>query len=159
MLSSCSVFSCILFSSQKRDLKRQNKNLCTIFLSFLKIILLFLAVLGFPLVAESWGSSLAVVCWLLIVVASPVMEHECQGWWASVVSYPRLSSLGSIAVVHWLGCSMAYGILLDQGLNLCLLHWLADSSPLSHQTVLEKTLESSLDCKEIQPAHSKGNQP
>ena len=25
--------------------------------------------------------------------------------------------------------------------------------------VLEKTLESSLDCKEIQPAHSKGDQP
>ena len=25
--------------------------------------------------------------------------------------------------------------------------------------VLEKTLESPLDCKEIQPVHSKGNQP
>ena len=25
--------------------------------------------------------------------------------------------------------------------------------------VLEKTLESSLDCKEIQPAHSEGDQP
>ena len=25
--------------------------------------------------------------------------------------------------------------------------------------VLEKTLESSLDCKEIQPVHSEGNQP
>ena len=25
--------------------------------------------------------------------------------------------------------------------------------------VLEKTLESLLDCKEIQPVHSKGNQP
>ena len=25
--------------------------------------------------------------------------------------------------------------------------------------VLEKTLESSLDCKEIQPVHSKGDQP
>ena len=25
--------------------------------------------------------------------------------------------------------------------------------------VLEKTLESPLDCKEIQPAHSEGNQP
>ena len=25
--------------------------------------------------------------------------------------------------------------------------------------VLEKTLESSLDCKEIQPVHPKGNQP
>jgi len=25
--------------------------------------------------------------------------------------------------------------------------------------VLEKTLESSLDCKEVQPVHSKGDQP
>ena len=29
---------------------------------------------------------------------------------------------------------------------------------LSHQLVLEKTLESPLDCKEIQPVHSKGDQ-
>ena len=27
------------------------------------------------------------------------------------------------------------------------------------KTVLEKTLESPLDCKEIQPVHSKGDQP
>ena len=27
------------------------------------------------------------------------------------------------------------------------------------ELVLEKTLESSLDCKEIQPVHSKGDQP
>ena len=27
------------------------------------------------------------------------------------------------------------------------------------ELVLEKTLESPLDCKEIQPVHSKGNQP
>ena len=118
----------------------------------------FLAVLGFPLVAESWGSSLAVVRRLLTVVASPVVEHECQGWWASVVSAPRLSSIGSIVVVHWLSCSMAYGILLDQGLNLCLLHWLADSLPLRHQVVLEKTPGSPLDCKEIHPVHPKGDQ-
>ena len=28
-----------------------------------------------------------------------------------------------------------------------------------HQLVLEKTLESPLDCKEIQPVHSEGDQP
>ena len=35
-----------------------------------------------------------------------------------------------------------------------------DSLLLSHQrtVVLEKTLESPLDCKEIQPVHPKGNQ-
>ena len=29
----------------------------------------------------------------------------------------------------------------------------------SYYVVLEKTLESPLDCKEIQPVHSKGDQP
>ena len=32
-----------------------------------------------------------------------------------------------------LGCFKAFGIFLDQGLNLCLLHWQADSLALSHQ--------------------------
>ena len=34
---------------------------------------------------------------------------------------------------HGLSCSVTGGILLDQGLNLCLLHWKAYSSQLSHQ--------------------------
>jgi len=41
-------------------------------------------------------------------------------------------STGSIVVAHRLGCSKASGIFPDQGLNLCLLHWQADSLPLSH---------------------------
>ena len=41
----------------------------------------------------------------------------------------RLSSF----VAQGLGCSAACGILPDQGLNLCLLHWQVDSFPLSHQ--------------------------
>ena len=40
----------------------------------------------------------------------------------------RLNSCGP-----WVFCSMACGILLDQGLNPCLLHWQADSSPWNHQ--------------------------
>ena len=32
-----------------------------------------------------------------------------------------------------LRCSTARGVFPDQGLNLCLLHWQADSLPLSHQ--------------------------
>ena len=32
-----------------------------------------------------------------------------------------------------LSCSAARGIFPDQGWNLCLLHWQADSLPLSHQ--------------------------
>ena len=44
------------------------------------------------------------------------------------------------------------------------LHWQAGSSPLKHWTIdafemwCWKTLESPLDCKEIQPVHPKGNQ-
>ena len=41
----------------------------------------------------------------------------------------RLSSF----VAPGLSCSAACGIFPDQGLNLCLLHWQADSFPLSHQ--------------------------
>ena len=51
----------------------------------------------------------------------------------SVVVIPRLWSTGSIVVAHRLSCFAACGIFLDQGSNLCLLHWQADSLPLSHQ--------------------------
>ena len=67
------------------------------------------------------GYSLAVVCGLLVVVASPVAEQGLQGVRASVV------------VVHRLSCSAACGIFLDQGSNLCLLHWQEDSLPLNDQ--------------------------
>ena len=36
-------------------------------------------------------------------------------------------------MVHGLCCSAACGIFPDQGLNLCPLHWQADSLPLLHQ--------------------------
>ena len=46
---------------------------------------------------------------------------------------PQALSTGSVVVVLGLSCSPARGIFPDQGLNLCLLHWQADSLPLSHQ--------------------------
>ena len=36
-------------------------------------------------------------------------------------------------MVQGLSCPAAFGVFLDQGTNPCLLHWRADSSPLSHQ--------------------------
>ena len=36
-------------------------------------------------------------------------------------------------MAHGLSCFAAGGILLDEGLNTSLLHWQADSFPLSHQ--------------------------
>ena len=51
--------------------------------------------MGFSLVAESWGYSLVVVCRLLIVVASIVVEHGVQARWTSVVAARRSSCCGS----------------------------------------------------------------
>ena len=61
------------------------------FYCFKKIFLFFLAVLGlccstgFPLVVENGGSSLVVVCRLLIAVAS-LVEHRLQDTRASVAA-------------------------------------------------------------------------
>ena len=76
-----------------------------------------------------------------IEVAPLVAEHRLQGMRTSVVTARALSSRGSQALEHrpssWgargLSCSTVCGIFLDQGLNPCLLHWQADSLPLSHQ--------------------------
>ena len=51
---------------------------------------------------------------LLIVVASLV---------AAQTSGPQ----ASVVVAHGLSCPVAYGISLDQGWNLCPLHWQVDS--------------------------------
>ena len=49
---------------------------------------------------------------------------------------PQLQGTGSVVATHGLSRSTAHEILLDQGLNLCLLHWQADSLPLSHRESL-----------------------
>ena len=90
----------------------------------------------FSLVAVSGGSSLVVVCCLLSM------------W-----------SMDSIAVAHGPSCSMTGGIFLDQGLNSCLLHWQADSLPLSHQgspddSFLKAVLEEILLCGYFQRSDS-----
>ena len=41
--------------------------------------------------------------------------------------------LGSVVVVHGLGCSMTCGIFPDQGSNWCPLHWQADSCLPCHK--------------------------
>ncbi|CAN0498960.1 unnamed protein product [Rangifer tarandus platyrhynchus] len=47
--------------------------------------------------------------------------------------YNKTKRAGSAAVALGLSSSIARGIFLDQGSNSCLLHWPADSLPLSHQ--------------------------
>ena len=66
---------------------------------------------------------LVAVCGFLIAVASLIAEHGLQGTQASVV------------VAHRSSCPVACGIFLDQGWNLCSLHWQVDSSPVDHQDV------------------------
>ena len=51
----------------------------------------------------------------------------------SVVAAPGLQSTGSVVEVYELSCSATSGVFLDLGSNPCLLHWQADSLPLSHQ--------------------------
>ena len=95
------------------------KSLWSLFLSkklFLKISL-FIGCAGFSLVAVSGGYS-PVGCsgftllWLLLL--------------GSIDSTVGCSGVG-------LSCSTACEIFLDQRLNLCLLHWQADSLPPSYQ--------------------------
>ena len=52
---------------------------------------------------------------------------------ASLVAEPGLWETDSIVVVHGLICALAHGIFPNQEANSCLLHWQADSLPLSHQ--------------------------
>lgn len=95
---------------------------------------LFLAVLGLCCT----GSSQVVASGLLAAGASVVGEHRVSGAQASVTAAPELRAPGSaahrlIALAPGLSCSAACGILPDQGSNPWLLHWQADSPPLSPQ--------------------------
>ena len=81
---------------------------------------------AFSLAAVNGSYSLVVVLGPLIVVASSLWRTGSRVQ-TSVVVVPEIYSEGSTAVAHWLSCSVACGIFLDQGLNLCLLHWQVDS--------------------------------
>ena len=76
---------------------------------------------------DDWGYSLAVVgCslwWLILLQSSSSRTHK-HLW------QEGYGSQASVAVAHRLNCSMACGIFLDQGLNLCALHWQVDSHSL-----------------------------
>ena len=62
--------------------------------------------------------------WFLLGRTGSRVHGLLQLWHVgSAVAAPRLKSTGSLAVAHGLSCSAAGGIFLDQGSNLCLLHW------------------------------------
>ena len=77
---------------------------------------------------SEWG--LFVVVWAYCSGFS-----RCRAWalavLTSVVLFLRLWSTGSVVVGNKPSCSEQVGS--SRGLNPCLLHWQADSLPLSHQ--------------------------
>ena len=83
---------------------------------------------------SSWPHGLLWSCG----AGAPLTESTGSRARASVAVGPQALSAGSVVVAHGLGCSVARGIFPDQGLNLCLLHWQADSLPVSHQGNLHK---------------------
>ena len=94
---------------------------------FILLFILFLVALGLCCCARAF-------LWLRAAGATLHCGAWDLGMRPSVVVARRLSSCGSRALErrlsswgHGLNCSMACGIFPDQGLNLCLLHWQADS--------------------------------
>ena len=77
---------------------------------YLQLHWVFVAVWGFSLVVGVGGLLSAALCRLLIVVKS-------------CCSKVTLGAHVSIVEIHWLSCSTARGIFLDQGSNSRLLHW------------------------------------
>ena len=84
------------------------------------------------------------LCWVFVSVRglSPVAasgDHSSS--WCAGLSPSRPLLLrstgsrraGSVIVAHGPSCSVACGILPDQGSNPCPLHWQADPQPLRHQ--------------------------
>lgn len=96
-------------------------------LSYSFILFIYFFIFGWAgssLAVASRGDSLVAVYSFLIAVASLVeklLEHGPSGARASAAVAPGLESTGSVVVVCGPSCSLARGILPDQGLNLCLL--------------------------------------
>ena len=104
------------------------------------IIYLFLAVLGLCCCLSyficieweySWLQCAGFSLWWLLVAGPGPRLKGCSSCGSRA---PWLLLAGSaVVVVHGLSCSTACGIFLDQGLNLCPLHWQVDSYPLRLQ--------------------------
>ena len=82
------------------------------------------------------GSSFSVQGLSLLVASGGHSPSRCAGLSLSRPLLLRSTGsrrAGSVVVAHGPSCSAACGIFPDQGLNLCPLHWQADSQPLRHQ--------------------------
>ena len=89
-------------------------------------IYLFMAVLGLRFCARAF----------LVAASGGHSSSRCADLslsWPLLLRSTGSRCAGSIIVAHGPSCSAACGILPDQGLNPCPLHWQADSQPLRHQ--------------------------
>ena len=91
-----------------------------LFIYYLWLCWVFASVQGLSLVAVSGGHSSSWCAGLLLS-------------WPLLLRSTGSRHAGSIVVAHGPSCSVACGILPDQGPNPCPLHWQADSQPLHHQ--------------------------
>ena len=81
------------------------------------------------------------LCWVFIALCrlSLVVSRDhcllwCLGfslWW--LLELQSMGSRNSVVVARGHSHPMACGIFLDQGSNLCPLHWQVNSYPLCHQ--------------------------
>ena len=82
---------------------------------------------------REWGLLFSCGAWASLSGGFSCCGAQALGRVGSVVAARGLWSSGSVVVAHRLSCSVGCRIFLDQGSNLCLLHWQADSYPLHHQ--------------------------
>ena len=86
----------------------------------IQLTYLFLAALGLGgCVQAFFGCSEQGLLFSWRTQASHCSGSSCRGAWA-------LGLTGSAVVEYGLSCPLACGIFLDQGLNLCFLHWQTD---------------------------------
>ena len=97
------------------------------------------------------------LCWVfvsvrglsLVVASRGHSSSRCAGLslsWPLLLRSTGSRCAGSVIVAHGPSCSVAYGILPDQGSNPCPLHWQADSQPLRHQGSPSLTFEQRTSC-------------
>ena len=76
------------------------------------------------------------LCWVFTPSCGFSLLLRCSASHCGGFSWcgaPALECTGSVVVVHGLSRPTARGTLLEQGWNLCPLHWRTESLPLSHQ--------------------------
>ena len=105
------------------------ENVLFFFLSFylfIYLFILFLAVLGLRFCARAFSTC----------GEQGHSSSRCAGLslsWPLLLRSTGFRRAGSVVVAHRPSCSVACGILSDQGSNPSPLHWQADSQPLRHQ--------------------------